>query len=192
MAKVITYSRKFPAYHPRKGEMTQFAEKFLIDLKVSFKSKDYLEILYNLNAKNLASGKLSITDLNFFQMTLIAFPDTDGKKHTVRGGKRFNAGDYFSPRVWSGKPYDSPQIIFWYDTPVKKTFDFNIINPTGNIVIKKRIIYRQIGQNIRWHSDIFKLASNDGFLLLTDLLAWFKYPKPFDGQIICWNENVKY
>lgn len=28
MSKVITFSRTFPAYHPRKGEPTYFVEKF--------------------------------------------------------------------------------------------------------------------------------------------------------------------
>lgn len=41
-------------------------------------------------------------------------------------------------------------------------------------------------------SEIMKtLAKNDG-LTLAELLQWFKYPKPFEGQIICWNDKVNY
>jgi hypothetical protein len=39
---------------------------------------------------------------------------------------------------------------------------------------------------------IESFAKNDG-LNATDLLDWFKYPKPCcDNQIICWNENIEY
>lgn len=35
---------------------------------------------------------------------------SDQKHHTIRAGNRFKTGDYFSPRVWSGSPYNSKQL----------------------------------------------------------------------------------
>ena len=45
-----------------------------------------------------------------------------------------------------------------------------------------------------YHTDdeiMKRLAYNDG-LSLAELLKWFKYPKPFKGQIICWNDKISY
>lgn len=47
------------------------------------------------------------------------------------------------------------------------------------------------GQPTYFVEKVFEIAENDG-LTSDDLLAWFKYPKPFSGQIICWNHNIKY
>jgi hypothetical protein len=35
------------------------------------------------------------------------------------------------------------------------------------------------------------LAQNDG-LSLADFKEWFKWGTPFDGQIICWKDNIEY
>lgn len=45
------------------------------------------------------------------------------KEHTIRKGKRWKVGDKFSPRIWSGKPYKSKQIILAPDTEIKQVFD---------------------------------------------------------------------
>ena len=92
MSRVITFSRHYPSYHPRKGELTYFEYKVC----------------------------RSIWDLKLFSDSdLIYYPDFPAyvayghppKCHTIRAGHRFKPGDWFSPRVWSGKPYNSKQII---------------------------------------------------------------------------------
>ncbi len=161
MSKVITFSRTFPAYHPRKGEPTYFVEKF---------------------TKSLLSQGNRPVDINCdFDEEMYYL--CDPKYHTIRAGQRFKIGDKFSPRVWSGKPYQSKQIIIAPDTEIKKIWNFSkdLISPDFYI------------NGIRLQEPHFmhSIAANDG-LSLNDLLAWFKYPKPFSGQIICWNENINY
>lgn len=39
----------------------------------------------------------------------------DVKYHTIRAGNRFKKGDYFSPRIWTDKPYASKQYQFHPD-----------------------------------------------------------------------------
>jgi len=105
--------------------------------------------------------------------------DYEPKFHTVRAGNRWKVGDKFSPRVWSGKPYASKQIAIAPDIEVKKVF-------------------RIVTDGVLWYIDnqpaisekIKCVAKNDG-LEYEDFLEWFKM-KPFIGQIICWNENIKY
>lgn len=41
------------------------------------------------------------------------------------------------------------------------------------------------------HFDYIKtLYTNDGFSSVGDFVKWFN--KPFEGQIISWNENIEY
>jgi hypothetical protein len=176
MAKVITFSRVFPSYHPRKGEPTYFVEKIWKSLggvgrqyTDPFQTEDY--------KKGIVWG---------YQLV-------DGYKyHTIRSGDRFKEGDWFSPRVWSGKPYNSKQIIIAPDIQVKKVFDFQIeeaykdlpLDYDTDIIINHKYYH--------YDDEIMKLiAKNDG-LSLPDLLKWFLYPKPFDGQVICWHESIEY
>jgi len=104
------------------------------------------------------------------------------KVHTIRNGNRWKVGDKFSPRIWSDKPYKSKQIIFSTDIEIKKVFSFS-----------KDLISEHFYLNgIETHpDDLMEIAKNDG-LELSDLLLWFQYPKPFNGQIICWSEDVSY
>lgn len=181
MAKVITFSRVFPAYHPKKGQPTYFVEKFWNSFNKEALDQTFLadysdEINFKLN-KNLHFVDIC----NFFaSLNQHQRENIGAKHHTIRGGNRFKVGDYFSPRVWSGKPYNSKQIVIAPDIEVKKVWDFEIWSD-GSILINSEI-----------HSQlIVKIAENDG-LSVGDLLKWFKHPKPFKGQIICWNENVEY
>lgn len=159
MSKVITFSRTFPSYHPRAGQPTFFVEKILAglsdmhypDFKIpkEFKNYDWYEY-YNCNQP---------------------------KYHTMRAGHQWKVGDKFSPRIWSGKPYNSKQIIIAPDIEIKKVWDFEIKN---NMVL------------VNDKSTIAELiAINDG-LNNKDFKEWFQFPKPFEGQIICWNESIEY
>lgn len=169
MSKVITFSRVFPAYHPRKGEKTFFPEKVLGGL-IELGLCDSDTILRN----NLDLNIFFIIDLN-----------KNFKYHTIRAGNRWKVGDKFSPRVWSGKPYKSKQIIIAPDIEIKKTWDFHM-DLNG--------VYSLNGKYLD-HKKYFHLAKNDG-LEVSDMFHWFMpnfdKPKEFTGQIISWNENIKY
>ena len=173
MSKIITFSTSFPSYHSKAGQPTYFVEKFLTawDLTHSF--------------EELAKTPLidaSIVDEAILHTCL-------PKYHTIRAGQRFKEGDYFSPRIWgtdinpkSGRsgPYHSKQIILAPDTLVTRTFLFAISN--NKFFIDNRSISPDTLEEV---------AENDG-LERHDLQEWFKYPKDFYGQIICWNKNIKY
>jgi hypothetical protein len=152
MAKVLILSQVFPTYHPRAGQLTGFVHKFLSSLP----SKKETAVLFG------------------FDLGLIP------KKHTIRSGNRFKPGDFFSPRIWLGKPYRSKQIKLVPDVEVLKTYKFEIIN--GIIYLNDIIVP---------HGIVKHIAMNDG-LTMDDFYAWFQYPKPFSGQIIVWDESIKY
>jgi hypothetical protein len=110
--------------------------------------------------------------------------DCDDKKHhTIRAGHRWKVGDLFSPRVWSGKPYNSKQIVIANDIQIKKIFDFELTFDDLFFINDNLYAYSSS------HDALEALAKNDG-LSQVDLLNWFN--KPFKGQIICWNENIEY
>jgi len=169
MSKVMTFSRAFPAYHPKKGQPTGFVEKILYGLiKEGFEGCG-TELL-----------KHPIVDTSALN------PD-EIKWHTIRAGNRWKVGDWFSPRVWSGKPYNSPMITIAPDIQVKKTFDFQVM--PGIYWLNGR--WRD-GEIESHHELLETIASNDG-LSKYDLLHWFKeFNKPFKGQIICWNDKINY
>lgn len=190
MSKVITFSREFPAYHPKVGQPTFFVEKFLNNKNVHYKLEKYLQDLTELNKTNLTNGKLSFDDLIDFQNSLIE--TKEDKSHTIRNGNRFEFMEFFSPRVWSKKPYNSPQILFYKDTAINNTFNFEIKKAYQMLPLDYEHEIT-IGYRIA-HSDdeIMKTISKNDGLTLAELLQWFKYPASFKGQIICWNDKIKY
>ncbi len=174
MSKVITFSRTFPAYHPKKGQPTYFVEKFWESYQQT--ESDISKVLTPLTPY-IQEYKAS-NDFNYIKY--------GAKNHTIRGGNRWKVGDYFSPRVWSGKPYNSPQIKIAPDTLIVKVWDFEI-DENG--------VYSIDGYYTDNVTDEL-LAKNDG-LNEMDLQHWFipnynKWNKKFKGQIICWNESVNY
>jgi len=179
MSKVITFSRTFPAYHPKAGQPTYFVEQIwngLIDN--SFKI-DYAKIC-------TFNNELSPDILwPFWKAINIGFSGLGVKHHTIRSGNRWKVGDKFSPRVWSGKPYKSKQIIIAPDIEVKKVWEFEI-DANGIYIINDTYVGFKKEE---------LLAKNDG-LTVDELQHWFipsmKKHKPFSGQIICWNENINY
>lgn len=162
MSRVITFSRVFPSYHPRKGEPTYFVEKVLKGLPHTGMREPYgLEV-----------------DLGMMI-------EADIKHHTIIAGHRFKVGDWFSPLVWSGKPYNSKQIVIAPDIQVKKTWDFKII------VGKKQMHILVNGEQVP--ADTLGIISMNDGLSFVDFMHWFKYPgTPFDGQITSWSDSIEY
>ena len=165
MSKVLTFSRVFPSYHPRKGEPTYFVEKITRSLhEQGLKPWDILNKIFSN------------------EMYYIC----EAKHHTIRVGHRWKVGDKFSPRVWPGKPRQSKQIIIAPDIEVKKVWDFE--SKGGWIYLKSKDgNWAGVGQN-----KFTEIAKNDG-LSYDDFKKWIKYPKDTGNmQIICWNENIEY
>jgi hypothetical protein len=191
MSRVITFSRVFPSYHPRAGEPTYFVEKVL-------KSLYDPALILNPPQEFKTVGGHDITNLNLKQ----PIEPFDPKHHTIRAGHRFKVGDFFSPRVWSNSvnpksgrsgPYHSKQITFAPDIEVKKTWDFDI---DENGIVSLNGEYLLEYEDGRMNDVEQQIATNDG-LSDIDFFHWLIYPvyksaKPFDGQIICWNENINY
>lgn len=184
MSKVITFSRSFPAYHLKKGQPTYFVEKIWKSIWDSSKG-----------VSNPLNG--------YFQYYDEAFPITDDAKenihrhapkhHTIRSGNRWKVGDKFSPRVWSGKPYNSKQIIIAPDMEIKKAWGFEMI--PADFIDECQYI---IDGHLINQATFTEVCKNDG-LSTIDFAHWFcgsemmrTNRKPFSGQIICWNENIKY
>ena len=169
MSKVITFSRVFPSYHPKAGQPTYFVEK----IWNTFRSKWDFSLPDEFVPFVREYVKLKLVGEPLFFSGV--------KHHTIRAGHRFKVGDKFSPRVWSGKPYRSPQITIGPDIEIKMIQDIEV-DGDGCIWI--------ISDTDNEDSSVLEtLALNDG-LTLPDLQAWFN--KPMTGQIICWNENVNY
>lgn len=162
MSKVLTFSRIFPKGHPREGQPTFFVEKLLLGFPEFEQTQPVFDTLYLEGLGNL--DKLW------------------AKKHTIRGSKRFKKGDKFSPRVWLGKPYCSKQFAIAPDIEVVRTIDF------GMRLIRGRKEFYSNDCDLTY-SSILQVAKNDG-LDYEDFLNWFS--KPFEGQIIIWNNELEY
>lgn len=169
MSGVITFSRVFPAYHPRKGQATYFVEKLC---------KGFPE--YSANDFTALKSRPTLGIFDLMVLAIDKWADFAPKSHTIRSGIRWKVGDKFSPRVWSGKPYTSKMITIAPDIEIKKIWEFEIKGNSfyidGYPISPDKLEY---------------VAENDG-LSRHDLQDWFQYPKPFKGQIICWNESINY
>jgi hypothetical protein len=176
MSKIITFSRVYPSYHPRRGEPTYFMEKIWRSFPLSTSYYDLITL--NPDKEQIAEDVWKSVLMNWASVT--------PKHHTIRAGNRFKAGDKFSPRVWSGKPYNSKQIVIAPDITVVSVWKFEI-DQNGVYSINGKYIDEQTEYN---------LAMNDG-LTEMDMQFWFipdfkKWNKTFVGQVICWSENVNY
>lgn len=166
--RVITFSRTYPANHPKRGEPTHFVEKIW-------------KYLYDLPGMSWDVGEYQQRhDNHFGPEQVISVHDFTPKLHTIRAGNRWKAGDMFSPRVWSGRPYNSKQIEFAPPMEVKRVWGFEI----------DRSDYRLDGKKLG--PELLRvIAGNDG-LSIDDFECWFRWPKEFSGQIISWSENLNY
>jgi len=178
MSKVMTFSRVFPSYHPRAGEPTYFVEKIWESLGDCF---------YDQVSRQL-------TEVVNFDTMPLSTKSFDPKHHTIRAGHRWKVGDKFSPRVWSGQPYKSKQIIIAPDIEVKKVWTFDVVKDGDYVMaaIDRWPFYEENKDFVTNVEGFETLAKNDG-LSVPDLKAWFKWPKPTgEMQIICWNESINY
>jgi len=175
MSKIITYSRFYPAYHPKKGEETFFIPKILASLDIPFITKiNYLKELYAQHSDN---------DLVFLLSKFLP------KHHTLRTGNRWKAGDLFSPRIWlqAGGHYvkGNKLITIAPDIEIKKVWDVEM-DLNGVFSINGKYIEPE---------QKALLAKNDG-LSEEDFFNWFmpdyNKPKEFHGQIICHNADIDY
>lgn len=175
MSRVITFSRVFPSYHPKAGQPTHFVEKVL---KSVYKGSQYMTMM------DLYSEKIDNTLENFKKGEANPLFKHEPKHHTIRAGHQWKQGDWFSPRVWSGKPYNSKQITFAPDIQIKKEWPFEFLHGRLYLGKNKRQIYT--------FEELDRIAANDG-LSTEDLKAWFRYPKDTSpSQIICWNDEIEY
>lgn len=190
MSKVISFSRTYPAYHSKKGQPTYFVEKF-------WKS------LYNMGNHDFMDYEGHYTDA----LGVKFIPEENihnhkPKGHTIRAGLRWNAGDYFSPRVWgedinpkSGRKgaYHSKQVILAPDVEIKRVHTIHILPGHAD-----KQIFIDGNWACNWNSyNANRMAENDG-LTGPDMHEWFtkspdfKKSGDFLGQIIIWDDKIKY
>lgn len=176
MSKVITFSTRFPSYHTRAGQPTHFVE----------------QIWNGLTEMNLPVPKNKDLPSEFL-WSILPLSNYGCKWHTIRLGHRWKVGDKFSPRIWSGKPRHSKQIIIAPDIEIKKVWDFKIEIDKDYICvfIDSYPFYEENARMVTQVEALETLAQNDG-LSLADFKEWFKWGTPFDGQIICWKDNIEY
>lgn len=179
MSRVITFSRMFPGYHPRKGEPTNFVQKIWKGLK----KNNQRDKEYNIYIKYPRLMKAGHWQIPIEWRDQMRDKEFLSKYHTIRAGHRWKVGDWFSPRAWSDKPYNSKQIIIAPDIQIKKIWDFDIELLVGDYLLN--------GYHIPIDT-LRTIANNDGFQQLDDFKCWFPGKSGFIGQMICWNENISY
>ncbi len=167
--------------HPRSGQDTHFVEKFLNTMNVDYTDPKYLLLLEDLNP---------LVSVDEFWESLES-EVLDHKYHTCRAGNHFKPGDMISIRVWSDMPYKSKQIRLLPDLSVAMTYDLQIKNRSIFISDRELCHIPEDGSSILGHWQLSQLCINDG-LSMDDFVKWFKFPKEFNGQIICWTDKVNY
>lgn len=171
MTKVITFSRTFPKGHRREGEQTYFVEKVWNGLLED--GHQIASHIYNIGQK---LGYAYADDAYGRVISSTA------KYHTIRKGNRWKEGEYFSPRVWSGKPYNSKQITIAPDIKIVKIWQCEI-TAAGEFMVPKAS---------STDTTIVEIAINDG-LSIWDFKSWFNdFKEPGEFQIICWSPQIVY
>lgn len=171
--KVLTFSRHFPARHPKAGQPTWFVEKIWKSVWDGTEGASNPLYPFFLSYDKTFPCQFDIHE-NIHNHT--------PKLHTIRTGTRWKVGDMASLRVWSDKPYCSKQVEF-AQVEVKRVIPIEIYAGGGSLVISMDGVYSNNHELI---------AKNDG-LSLTDFVDWFNiHPKKtgqgFNGQIICWHD----
>lgn len=168
MPRVVKFSTMFPKEHPRAGAKTGFVEKMWAGLLPIYGKELMYQYLEPMEGK--------LWDIKFVEW--IVKNNLSPKITTIRGSAYgLKEGGLFSPRVWTGKPYDSDQYQFAPDLTVTGIFDVKID------MTKDFGIYLPLQEMFLERS---KVAANDG-LTTTDFTGWF--PSKFEGKIIMWDKN---
>lgn len=191
MSRILTFSRTFPAYHPRNGQPTFFVEAILIQLGIDYTSLNYFIWLCENNKE------IGEPFLDSFYNSLSH--NIEPKSHTIRNhAKPLKAGEFINPKCWAGKPYNKTKEGYWQikfapDIEVKKTWNFEIeIDDDYTCFLVNKKPFCEMNSKMTTNTgQLDYLAKNDGLNSL-DLLYWFKHPLPYKGNIICWNENINY
>lgn len=184
--KQIMFARTFPSYHPRKGEPTYFVEKMM---------KWYMSQVKELSVLNIPQYQETVGGFSIKE-----FDGCGIKYHTIRSGYHWKQGDEFAPKVWTGKPYNSPTYQFLPPIKVKQTYNI-MIRRMGNLNNNISTFFSFAGKEVKLMGQpvplhLRHLSVNDG-LGFADFSDWFtKSPEfkregLFQGQIICW-EPVNY
>ena len=170
MARVITLSRQFLKGHPKAGQPTYFVEKVWDSIGRDLDTAiAYVKAVHDLHVG-----------------------DHCPKHHTIRFGRRWKDGDMASLRVWSGKPYRSPQIAIAPDVRLR-VVDIWVDYDNGAIFYNDGIhVYictlNHVNPNLKL------LAANDG-LSSQDFLDWFGVGKKAgiqEAQILIWGDVNEY
>src|SRR5687768_15361241 len=90
--KVMTFSTRFPSYHPKKNSPTLFVEKIWKGLNIS---ADYS--VWTNKPRQMKDGNWQLPHMWRDMMNDTTFLP---KYHTIRAGNRWKVGDVFSPRFW--------------------------------------------------------------------------------------------
>ena len=168
--RVLTFSRHYPATHTKKGELTKFPEKI------------WQGLFHPLSPRIIELSEF-IRDYHYIFPTQESWKNQTPKLHTIRAGKRWKAGDWFSPRVWNGKPRQpgSKHVIIAPDMQLTRVAEITI-DWEFNVCID--------GVYLTYHNE---LAANDG-LTNEDFHDWFiphvkklKEGEVWIGQILIWS-----
>ena len=174
MARVITLARQFLQGHPKAGQPTFFVYKAL-------------KSLWLPAPESLQGDRPLIVEESFWMEGQF-----EPKHHTIRFGRRWKTGDKASLRVWSGKPYRSPQM------PIAPDVTLRVVDI--EVDYENRSIYSLdwLGMEICTldinDPDLQILAANDG-LSPQDFLDWFQVGKKkgvHEAQILIWGNVTEY
>lgn len=175
MSRVITLARQFLQGHPKAGQPTFFVYKALKSLGLPA-------------PESLQGDRPLIVEESFWMEGQF-----EPKHHTIRFGRRWKTGDKASLRVWSGKPYRSPQIPIAPDVTLRVVdiwVDYFWLNNCIQRCSDGKIICKLDVNDDRLQA----LAANDG-LSPQDFLDWFQVGKKkgvHEAQILIWGNVTEY
>lgn len=211
---VITFSTQYPSYHSRKGESTNFVEKIWLSLI----SQGLISVSKAVElSKQTGIGNLNMNNIRKLDLPLKHHTVRAGNRW--KAGDVFKPviwGDNINPKSGRKGPYHSKQIQFAPDIEIKKVWNIEIKTIESRYRLNDKRVFRIVafvnGKMLDENAESVErqdfdpkqfnlLAKNDG-LEEQDFVDWF-FPnpykknkffpmKPFQGQIICWNQNIEY
>jgi len=108
---VTTFSLQYSTTHPMKGWNTNFVEKIWAGLLPIY-------------GEEVMLSYLKPHDRVLWDIRRVQLYANDPKIHTIREGFGRKLGGTFSPRVWLGRPYHSPQYQFAPDLTITALHEF--------------------------------------------------------------------